>query len=115
MRHAFSSSFLHLLHSFIVSSPVFVPPLIICFCSTLKTHLLIVGKMSNNDLNDWASNYLMNNLSSSNDNNDDNNEDNSNRVDVSNENTPSDSVQNMDEDDGDDPRLNLPWLPVINK
>ena len=65
------------------------------------------------DPNDWASYYFLNNLSSSND--DNNDEDNSNRVYGSIENTPSDSVQNMEEDDGDDPRPYLPWLPIINK
>ena len=66
-----------------------------------------------NDPNDWASNYFLNNLSSSHD--DNNDEANSNPVQGSSENTPSDSVQSMEEDDGDDPRPDLPWLPIINK
>ena len=65
------------------------------------------------DPNEWASDIFLNNLSTSNDNNSD--EDNSNRVHGSSENTPSDSIHNMEEDDGDDPRPNLPWLPTINK
>ncbi|XP_057520726.1 uncharacterized protein LOC130800996 [Amaranthus tricolor] len=65
------------------------------------------------DPNDWASNYFLNNLSSSND--DNNDKDNNNRVHGSSENTPSDSVKNIEEDDADDPRPNLPWLPTINK
>ena len=72
----------------------------------------IIGKISS-DPNDWASDIFLNNLSTSNDNNSD--EDNSNRVHGSSENTPCDSIHNTEEDDGDDPRLNLPWLPTINK
>ena len=41
--------------------------------------------------------------------------DNNNPVHGSSENTPNDSIHNMEEDDGDDPRPNLPWLPTINK
>ncbi|XP_057519438.1 uncharacterized protein LOC130800104 [Amaranthus tricolor] len=63
--------------------------------------------------NDWASDILLNNLSNSNDDNSD--EENNNQVHGSSENTPSDSINNMEEDDGDDPRPNLPWLPTINK
>ena len=58
------------------------------------------------DPNDWASDIFLNNLSNSIDNNTD--EDNSNRVHGSSENTASDSIHNMEEDDGDDPRPNLP-------
>ena len=72
----------------------------------------IIGKISS-DPNDWASDIFLNNLSTSNDNNSD--EDNTNRVQGSSENTTSDSIHNMEEDDGDDPRPNLPWLPIVNK
>ena len=72
----------------------------------------IISNMSS-DPNDWASDIFLNNLSTSNDNNSD--EDNTNRVQGSSENTPTDSIHNMEEDDGDDPRPNLPWLPIVNK
>ena len=67
----------------------------------------------NNDPNDWASDFLLNNLSSNNEEN--SNEENTTQIDGSNENIPSDSINNMEEDDGNDPRLNLPWLANINK
>ena len=57
----------------------------------------------NNDPNDWASEIILNNLSNNNEEN--TNEENTDQVDESYENTPTDSVNNMEEDDGNDPLL----------
>ena len=85
--------------------------------NNIRFEMNIIGKISS-DPNDWASDIFLNNLSTSNDNNSD--EDNTNRVQGSSEstpseNTPSDSIHNMEEDDGDKPRPNLSWLPIVNK
>ena len=57
----------------------------------------------NDDPNDWASEIHLNNLSNNNEEN--KNEENTNQVHGSNENTPNDYVNSMEEDDGNNPRL----------